>query len=106
MLNKDIDIVLKESPLIILDIKSDVCIDKNGKDTKHTRQIFGRVICFRNGKKFKIHKIDWCQGGLQLAYIATKKVRDINLNTRTKYIMVRLDNLRRTIVQEGWQDTG
>ena len=38
-LDKDPDIVPEEAPLIILDIKSDVCMDNNGKYTKHTRHI-------------------------------------------------------------------
>ena len=36
LLNKDPDIVPDEAPLIILDSKSDICMAKNGKDTKHT----------------------------------------------------------------------
>ena len=37
LLNKDTDIVPEEAPLIILDGNSDVCMDNNGKYTKHTR---------------------------------------------------------------------
>ena len=47
---------------------------KNGKDTKHTRHIESRMHFLRNGEKFKLHKIDWCEGGLQLADIATTDV--------------------------------
>ena len=65
-LNKDPDIVPEESPLIILDSKSDVCMAKNVKDTKHTRHIESRMNYVRNGENFKMHKIDWCGGGLQL----------------------------------------
>ena len=39
-----------------------------------------------------MHKIDWCEGDLKLAYIATNNAVDNYLNTRMKYIMVRLDN--------------
>ena len=39
-----------------------------------------------------MHKIDWCEGGLQLVYIVTNNVGENNLNLRMKYIMVRLDN--------------
>ena len=56
-LSKDTDKVTEEAPLIILDIKSDVCMAKNGKDTKHTRNIAGRVNFVRNVKKWKMHKI-------------------------------------------------
>ena len=64
-LNKDPDIVPEEAPMIILDSKSAVCIAKNGKDTKHTREITRIMYLVRNGEKWKIHKIDWCEGGLQ-----------------------------------------
>ena len=36
-LNKDPGIVPREVPLIVLDSKSDMYMDKNGKDTKHKR---------------------------------------------------------------------
>ena len=39
-----------------------------------------------------MHKIDWCEGGLKLAYIATKNVGENDLTSRMKYIMVILDN--------------
>ena len=39
LLNKDPDIVPEEAPLIVLDGKCTMCMDKNGKDTKHTRHI-------------------------------------------------------------------
>ena len=91
LLNKDPDIFPQEDPLIILDIKSAVCMDKNGKDTKHTRHISRRVHFVRNGEKCNMHKIDWCEGSLQLADIATNNVCDNDLNPRMKYFMVRLD---------------
>ena len=40
-----------------------------------------------------MHKIDWCEGGLQLADISTKNVSAPELTPRMKYIMVRLENL-------------
>ena len=64
----------------------------NGKDTNYTRHISRRVHLVRNRKKYKIHKIEWCEGGLQLADIATKNVDENNLNPRMKYIMVMVDN--------------
>ena len=51
-----------------------------------------------------MHNIDWCEGSLQLAGIATKNVGENDINTRMKYIMVSLDNWQIKIVQEGWQD--
>ena len=89
-----------------MDSKYDVFMDNNSKDTKHTRHIYRRVQLVRNGKKWKIYKIDWCEGGLQLTDIVANNVGDNDLNPRIKYIMVRLDNWDRTLVQEGWQDTG
>ena len=65
---------------------------KNGKDTKHTRHIARRIYFVRNLENFKMHNIDWCEEGLQLAYIATKNVSEPDLTPRMKYIMVRLDN--------------
>ena len=82
----------EEAPLIILDSKSVVCMDKNGNDTKHTRNIARIVHFVRNFENCKIHKIDWCEGGLQFKDIASKNVDENNLNPRMKYIMVRLDN--------------
>ena len=40
-----------------------------------------------------MHKIDWCEGGLQLADIATKNVGEHDFTPRMKYIMVRLYNI-------------
>ena len=66
--------VPKEAPLIVLDIKSDMCMAKNGKDTKHTIQVARRMRFVRNGEKCTMQKIEWCEGGLQLADIGTKNV--------------------------------
>ena len=73
-----------------------------GKDTKYTRHIASRIHFVRNGEKCKMHKIDWCEGGLQLADIGTKNVSEPDLTTRIKYIMVRLENWDITLVQKGW----
>ena len=99
-LNKDPDKVPEEATLIILDIKSAVCMDKNGKDNEHTRHIARRVNVVWNGENCKMHKIDWCKGGLKLADIATNNVGESDLIPRMKNIMVRIDNLDRTLVQE------
>ena len=48
-----------------------------------------------------MHKIDWWEGGLQLVDIGTKNVSEPDTTPRMKYIMVRLENLDRTLVQEG-----
>ena len=47
LLNKDTDIVPDESPLIISDSKSAVCMADNGKDTKHTSHIARRIHFFK-----------------------------------------------------------
>ena len=54
LLNKDPDIVPKESPLIVLDIKSDMFMANNDKDIKHTRQIARRMHFVRNGEKCEV----------------------------------------------------
>ena len=64
----------------------------NGKYTKHTRHIARIMHFLRNGEKCKMQKIDWCEGGLQLADIGTKNVSEADLTPRMKYIMVRLEN--------------
>ena len=92
LFNKDPDIVPEEAPLIVLDSKSFMCMAKNGKDIKHTRHIASRMHFVRNGEKYRMHKIDWCEGGLQLADIGTKNVSEPDLTSRMKYIMVRLEN--------------
>ena len=73
-LNKNSDIIPEEAPLIVLCSISSMCMAKNGKYTKHTRHISRGMHFVRNGEKCKMHKIDWCVGGLQLAYIGTKNV--------------------------------
>ena len=78
--------------MIFLDRKSAMCMAKNGKDTKHTRHIARRMNFVRNGEKCKMHKIDWCEVGLQLADIGTNNVSEPYLTPRMKYIMVRLEN--------------
>ena len=92
MLNKDPEIVPEESPLIVLDIKFAMCMAKNGKDIKHTRRIARRMYLISNGEKCKMHKIDWCLGGLKLVDIDTKNVGEHDLTPSLKYIMARLDN--------------
>ena len=84
--------VPKEAHFFVRDSKSAMCMANNGKDTKHTRHITIRAHFVRNRKKCKMHKIDWYEGGLQLADIGTKNVSEPDLTPRMKYIMVRLEN--------------
>ena len=84
--------VPKEDPLIVLDSKSVMCMAKNGRDKKYSRHISRRMHFVRNGEKCKMQKIEWCEGGLQLADIGTKNVSEPELTPRMKYIMVRLEN--------------
>ena len=76
--------VPKEAPLIVLDNKSALCMDNNGKDIKHTRHIARRTHFLRNGEKCKMHKLDWCEGGLQLADIVNKNVSEPDLTPMQK----------------------
>ena len=39
-----------------------------------------------------MHKIDWCEGSLQLSDIATNNVGEHDLTPRMKYIMIILEN--------------
>ena len=90
-LNEDPDMVPEEAPLIVLNGKYDMCMAKNVEDTKHTRHI-ARIMHFvRNIEKFNIHKVDWCEGGLQLADIGAKNLSKSDITPRMKYIMVRLE---------------
>ena len=92
LLNEDPYMVPKEDPLIVLDSKSSMRMAKNGKDTKHTRHISRRMHFVRNGEKCNMQKIDWYEGGLQLADIGTKNISEPDLTPRIKYIMVILEN--------------
>ena len=76
LLNEDPDMVPKEAPLIVLDSKSAMCMAKNGRDNKNIIHIARRMHFVRNGEKCRIHKIEWCEGGLQLADIVTKNVSE------------------------------
>ena len=54
-----------------------------------------------NGEKFKMHKIEWCEGGLQLADIGTKIVSEPDLTPRMKYVMVILENCKQNTCTRG-----
>ena len=69
---------------------------KNGKYTKHARLICRRINFLRNGEECHFHKTVWCEGGLQLAYIVTKNVREDEFNPRLVCAMVRLYNWNNT----------
>ena len=74
LMKKDPNVVPKQSLLIILDIKSDVCMANNGNDTKHTINISRRMHSVKNVKEWKLHKTVRYERGLQLADIRTKNV--------------------------------
>ena len=67
-------------------------MDKNVRDSKHTRHTAKSMHFVRNGENLKMHNIDWCEGGMQLSDIDTNNVGNHYLTPRIKYIMVRLDN--------------
>ena len=79
LLNKDIDVFLEQSPLIILDIKSATYMDKSGKDTKNIRHISRRIHFVTNGKEWSFQKAVCCDGVLQLAYIEPRMLGKMNL---------------------------
>ena len=92
LFNKDTDIVPEEAPMIILDSNYVVCMANNGKDTKNTRHIARRMYSVRNGERFKVYKIEWFDGCLQLADISINNFGEHYLTPGMKYIMVRLEN--------------
>ena len=85
--------------MIVLDSKSAVCMAKNGEYTNHTRKISRRVHLVRNGENFKMHRIDWYEGGLKLADISTENIGNNGLNPIMKCIMVGLENWKIPITQ-------
>ena len=92
LLNNNPDILPKKDPLIVLYSKSDMCMPKSGKDTKQTRHIARRINFVTNGERCNMHKIYWCEGGLQFADIYTNNVGDHDLTPRMKYNIVIIDN--------------
>ena len=95
-LNKDPDAVPEQATIIILDKKSVICKDKNGKYTKQTRKISRIIHLLINGEDCNFQNKVWCEGGLQLADIGTKNIREEKLNPKLEYPMVILDNLHNT----------
>ena len=78
--------------MFVLYSKSSMCMVNNGKNTKHIKHI-ARIITFvRNGEKCKMHKIGWCEGGLQLADIGTKNVNEPYRTPRMEYFMIILES--------------
>ena len=57
-------------------------MENNVKDINNTRNIARRVHFVRNGEKCKIHNIDCCEGGLQLADIAAKHFGEDDFNPK------------------------
>ena len=57
LLNKDPDIVPEEAPLIVLDRKSAMCVDNDGKDIKHTRHIARIMYLVRNEKNARCTRL-------------------------------------------------
>ena len=92
LLNKDPYIVPEEAPLVFLQSKSSMWMANNGEDTRYSRHISRRMYFVRNGEKCKMHKVDWCEGGLQLADIGTKNVSETDLTPGMKYRMVKIEN--------------
>ena len=76
LLNKNLYMVTEQAPIIILNMKAAICMDKNGKDTKHTRNISIIIHFVINFEECNLHKTVWCEGGLQLAVIGTNNVRE------------------------------
>ena len=93
---KDTDVDSEQEHLILLDGKSDICMDNNGKDTKHTRYIPRWIHFVRSGKEWTLPQAVWCEGGLKLSDIVTKNVREDEFNYILRYAMVTLDSWQNT----------
>ena len=65
---------------------------KNGKYTKHTKHIYRRIHLVGNGAECNLHKIFWCEGGIQMSDIGTKSVRGDELDPILGYAIEILDN--------------
>ena len=91
LINKDPSVYPEQALLVLLDIKSSVCMTNNGKDTKHTREISRRMHLVRTVKDFNLQKTVWCEGGLKLVDIGTNNGREDELNTGLEYTMVIFD---------------
>ena len=81
LMNKYPYLVPEQVPLIIMDIKSSLCMDKNGKDTKHARLFYRRINFVINGEEWNLHKTVCCEVGLKLEDIGDNNVREDELNT-------------------------
>ena len=79
---------------------------KEWKGYQTQKEKFKENVFSKEWWKYKMHNIDWCEGGLKLAYIATNNVGKYDLTPRMKYIMVRIDNWDITLVQEVWNIAG
>ena len=75
LLNKDPCLVTEQSPIIILDGKSAICMANNGKDTKQTRHIYRRMRFVRNGEDYNLHETVLCGEVLQLSSIGINNGR-------------------------------
>ena len=63
------DVVTEQASMILLEGKSSVCMDNNGKDTNHTRNIPRRIQLVRNVEEWNFYKKVCCEEDLQLADI-------------------------------------
>ena len=79
-LNKDPDVVSEQAPLIILDVKSDICMYNIGNYTKHTRHISIKMHFLRNGEEWNLYKTVWFEGGILLVDIVKNNIREDKLN--------------------------
>ena len=60
LLKKNTYVFPEQEPLIIFYSKSDVCMEKNGKNTKQTIHISIRMHFLRNGEECNLYNTVWC----------------------------------------------
>jgi len=79
------------SPIaILLDSKSAIAMGKSFKDTKHTRHIARRFHYVREGEQQGRFKIQYIDNSLQFSDIGTKNTTIDDLESRMKFLMVKV----------------
>ena len=96
LLNKDPYEAPEQAHIVTPDRKAYIWMDKNGKNTKHTKHIDRRMNLVRNGEEWIFHKTVCFEGGIQPVDIGTRNVREYELNNRLRYAMTRLANWKNT----------
>ena len=113
LLIKDPDIVPEESPFIVLNSKSAMCMANNGKDTKHTRHI-ARIIHFVRWEKsvrctrlICVREVCNWQTLLPIMLLRLTKHQERNilwldLTTETEHLYKRGDRIQNSLLNKSY----